>query len=193
MQKVGSFTVENGIIISDPSYKFDVNKYSKGFKIQDYFTKEKVKQGEWNGYIEIDEKSGRVAVLRACHSDLSAEELDKCKWEQCNGSIGVDSGQAGIYDSMYFRDNSLVGDYPLAKYITNIDKKGEKWYSMCCQQTYDENDFSKRAGIIPYGVVSSSGWGDGCYDYSVNIQNNIVQAVEILFMYKYKKEDSDDE
>lgn len=194
MQKVGSFTVENGLIISDPSYNFNPNKINNdSFKIQEYFPKEQVKQGEWDSYVEYDEESGRVAMLRAFHSSLIKEILAG-DWKPCEGFIGVDSGQAGIYDSKYFKQDSVVGDYPLAKYIMDLDKKGEKWYAMCCQQTYDESNFSKRAGIIPYGVVSGSGYGDGAYDYGVCKKNGLICGIEILYLFKYNNgEDNNNE
>lgn len=192
MQRVGSFQVENGLIISDPSYNFDLTKYGTGFKIQDYFSKDKVMTGEWDSYVEYDEESGRVAMLRALNSDITYRELDELKWEACDGFIGVDTGQAGIYDSKYFKDDSIVGDYPLAEYITNIDEKGEKWYSMCCQQTYDESNPKKRAGTIPYGVVSSSGWGDGAYDYGVTKKNGLICGVEVLFLFKYNNNEENE-
>lgn len=182
MQKLGTFQIENGVVISDPCYEFNVDEYKKGLDIMKYFPKQYVMIGEWNGYVKYDDESGRVAILRTSHSSITDEETNNMEWQLCKGTLGVDSGQLGVFDSKYFKDDNIVGDYPLAKYITNLNEKGQRFYAMCCQQTYDEKNPKKRAGIIPFGVVSSSGYGDGCYNYSVIKKNGIICGFEIVFI-----------
>lgn len=82
--------------------------------------------------------------------------------------LGVDSGQAGIYD--------------LHNYIVNKENKSDDW---CWNNNskitlYDELE----AGINPdkMGCVSSSGYGDGTYDYYC-YYNKEGYVVAILIMF----------
>ena len=63
----------------------------------------------------------------------------------------------------------------------NIDIGGEenKWYGACCDITLDSEE---KVGCIPYGVVSSSGWGDGGYDSFLCKKSGKVVGVRIEFM-----------
>ena len=46
------------------------------------------------------------------------------------------------------------------------------------------------AGVLEYGVVSSSGYGDGSYTaYVARNDNNQVIAVRIVFLSKYDEEE----
>lgn len=53
---------------------------------------------------------------------------------------------------------------------------GEPWYNANC------DILSKMAGVIPYGTVSSSGFGDGSY-YCYYIEDNSeIVAIKIVFI-----------
>ncbi|ARF12676.1 hypothetical protein Klosneuvirus_15_7 [Klosneuvirus KNV1] len=181
MQKVGSFQIENGIIISDPCYDFNVDEYNRSSD-QKYFPKKYIMTGEWNGYVKYCD-NGRIAELQTCHSSIDDNELTNAKWELCKGSLGVDTGQMGVFDSKYFKDDNIVGDYPIDKSMFNdFKEKGDRYYAMCCYQTYNKENPKKQAGIIPYGVVSSSGYGDGSYNYSVIKKNGLICGFKIVFI-----------
>lgn len=71
-----------------------------------------------------------------------------------SGELGVDSGQAGIYDEKHYIK------------MQELDKNASRenaWYWTNGQVTLH----GLEAGILKdkKGVVSSSGYGDGCYDY----------------------------
>src|SRR5262249_45854576 len=75
-------------------------------------------------------------------------------WQQIHPDIGVDSGQAGIFDWQHFHSPAAaVGHQWKGKMLVPTDP----WYSLCCDITLSDHG----AGVIPHGVVSSSGWGDG--------------------------------
>jgi hypothetical protein len=80
------------------------------------------------------------------------------RWEELiHDDICVDSGQCGFFDTDYYQKD---------QYYTNLDRissiiirEDEPFYSICSDRTLSEDQW----GIIPHGVVSSSGYGDGSY------------------------------
>ena len=95
---------------------------------------------------------------------------------QCMGfDVGVDSGQAGLFDASHYRDDTVIPNHENLK-----DKEpSEIWYDHCCNITLSPLS----AGVLPYGVVSSSGYGDGGYDCFIcrNEYGQIIRA-EIEFI-----------
>lgn len=160
MEKLGKFTVNHGLLISDPSYKH-TDKYSQ---FQIYYPKEQVMTGEWNAMIEHDEDG--------CIKKLCAYIFKSTKCECIQDKLAVDSGQMGIFDVEYFRDDTLVSK------DVKFKKPGDKWYTMCC----DTTTTNLGASTIPFGVVSNSGYGDGVYDCFVMKKDNLVCGVEIVFI-----------
>ena len=67
---------------------------------------------------------------------------------------------------------------PLTTTYTAEDVK-EAWYTYCCNITL----VRLQAGVLPYGVVSSSGFGDGGYDciQYLTARGEVVK-VEIVFI-----------
>jgi hypothetical protein len=159
------FTVESGEIrVSDPCYDRDT---WCNFSI-------KAKKGEWNAFVELKDLGSwgeRVGSIVAEHSKPG--KLSKPKTQ----TIGVDSGQAGIFDDKYFKDDSSIED--VKRIHSNSICEDEPWYSICCDRTLSKNQW----GVIPFGVVSSSGVGDGCYEvtYYTNKKGEAVR-IEILFL-----------
>ena len=49
---------------------------------------------------------------------------------------------------------------------------------MCCDRTLNEIG----AGVIPFGVVSSSGLGDGQYTCEVAKQDDVVVGIQVNFL-----------
>lgn len=151
--QIGEFEVtDNVLVISDPCYEPGI--WCMGHVLD-------VRPGIWTAQIGMchDKKWGdRVAYLAAYHKDCPDKSL-LTKYEAHFG-VGVDSGQAGIFDRAHYQDQSVVPDTP------NPIDKDDRWYSACCHQTLNTEH---QAGVIPYGVVSSSGFGDGgyaCYFFS---------------------------
>jgi len=155
------FEVASGKIrITDPFYSDDV-----WCKIDSF----PAKNGKWKAYVVKSDEGDwgiRCAVLIAYHEDHPVIDQD----EPMNliGNIGVDSGQAGIFDEgVYPRDNS-TGEYD----DTNT------FYGQCCKVTLSEDHW----GTIPGGVVSSSGYGDGSYQAFGNMKNGKYVAIKIVFI-----------
>ena len=118
----------------------------------------------------------RVAVLRAIHESYSGEYFD------LGPELGVDSGQLGIYDASHYHDDSVFSE------PSKFGACGkDEWYGHNCDITLD----APQAGIIPYGCVSCSGYGDGSYgSYAAyNVAGHIV-GIEVVFI---DEEDEDDE
>jgi len=143
---LGDFEIVSGkAIVSDPCY--ELGTWCQG-------TLNKVKKGPWEAYAYIleDRSLGkRVAHLTAFHEKCLPRAPYSRDWKT-EYYIGVDSGQAGIFDRSHYQDQNVVKDLP----DDPIDKE-DPWYSLCCDRTREYG------GTIPYGVVSSSGLGDGSY------------------------------
>jgi hypothetical protein len=172
---LGTFEmVSSRMAVSDPCYDADV--WCRG-------ELENVLPGTWQAYaIKRDkgEWGPRVVRLVAVHREYA----DTCEFaaELAPFEVGVDSGQAGLFDCLHYRDDTVAVEHP------NVSRKdaGMLWYMQCCCRTLTR----EAAGVMPYGVVASSGYGDGSYDCFVsrNSDGKIV-CVEIEFI----PEEDDDE
>ena len=165
---LGTFEmVSDRMVVSDPCY--DADLWCRG-------ELENVLPGIWQAYAVKRDKGewgSRVVRLVAVHREYA----DKCETaaELATFEVGVDSGQAGLFDCLHYRDDTVAVEHP------NVSRKdaGKLWYMQCCCQTLTR----EAAGVLPYGVVASSGYGDGFYDCFVgrNCDGKIVR-VEIEFI-----------
>ena len=167
---LGNFQIVSGKVrMTDPCY--DVDTWCSG-EVED------VKCGTWLATVyHFDEQEWgiRNGYLLVTHeSYMFNPEL--ADWEKVDFEVGVDSGQAGIFDSQYYKDGSVVPG-PVNSNYGDCDVS-EDWYGMCCDQTLDTEH---SAGIVPYGVVSSSGYGDGGYEGLIIKQGGEVVAMMIDF------------
>lgn len=162
---LGVFRNESGkFIVSDPCYK--LGAWCQG-ELNDVLT------GQWFSYVEKVDTGDcgiRCSSLHAYHESI--KDLAEPNWETCNFHVGVDSGQAGIFDvSVYQNDESVIGD---TEFMTD-----EKWYSSCCDRTLTKLG----AGVINGGVVSSTGYGEGVYYACISKNNDgMINAVKIVFI-----------
>ena len=168
----GSFEVTgNDLRVTDPCYELE----STGG-----ITLVNVKPGKWYTHaVIIDKQDGwgeRVASLTVVHESYPVHHRPGIDVD-CKPIIAVDSGQAGFFD---------IDKYPKAD-----DDIKEKFYDENCRLT-----LSKEKGGIVFnsGVVTSSGYGDGCYrlyydmDSDINSNGEII-AAEIVFI----EDDEDDD
>ena len=177
MQSVGKFIVETSkVYITDPIYDYE-NEDFGGLTID-------VKSGEWQGYVlKTNDKYTKIMELIAYRVDVDKRDLETVKL----GSIAVDSGQAGIFDAKYFKDDDNVGDKKLAKYDQFFaNEKGEKWLRMCEYASGDYANYKTKelklpCDVIPNGIVSASGYGDGNYDVYAGYDNNEITYLMISF------------
>ena len=173
---LGTFEMASDrMAVSDPCYDTDV--WCRG-ELQD------VLPGIWEAsVIKRDEGEWgiRVAKLVAVHKDYVDSDMEPMTLAPFE--VGVDSGQAGLFDAQHYRDDAVVVDPDTA---VNGNEPGALWYMHCCHLTLTK----LAAGVMPYGVVASSGYGDGSYDCFVsrNSDGKIVR-VEIEFI----PEEGDDE
>jgi hypothetical protein len=159
-KQIGTFIVTGDkLIVTDPCY--DRGTWCQGIV-------ENVSPGRWDARIVMS-KQGRVASLEvACEHRLTTELV----WTELPFEVGVDSGQAGIFDeSLYPRGaTGECGD-------------GTTFYSRACAATLDDNDRTKRAGIVAEGAVSSSGYGDGSYTaFAAMNPDGRVVGVRVVFI-----------
>jgi hypothetical protein len=165
-------TLEENVIISDPCYEVPTWCQSTLSNVLpgDYrvFCK-KVDSGDWGN---------RVSMLLAVHGD---HEFDSLEWNT-HSDIGVDSGQAGIFNvKQYRQDNEEVtlGDGDISFFTESFyEKDGDRWYVKVCSHTLGNN----RWGSYRDGVVSSSGYGDGSYSvFTAENENGQVIGIAIDF------------
>lgn len=156
-------------------------------------------------YIVACEKSDtgdwgiRNSKLMAIHQDyatrLPQEDAeiwtDPCplhttlNWELAPFEIGVDSGQAGIFDINSYRKKGLKMDVP------NVFMKGvnmelleetigdDDWYLNMTKMTLSVKGW----GAYKNGVVSRSGYGDGGYElYVIKNQDGQIVGMKIDFL-----------
>lgn len=174
---IGTFQMGETAVVSDPCYQ------STSINNQ----KLNVTPGVWNASViktefinPCDEKDKRCSHLLAF---LENETISIAK---VIGTAGVDSAQMGIFNLEYYRDDSQFPDdqWPSDEW----SDKNEKFYGFCCDITIDV--YGLAAGVIPFGCVSESGFGDGVYEVTAgyNKAGNIV-AIGITFI----EEDEEDE
>lgn len=150
-----TFRITSGkIVASDPCY--EIPTWCQGIV--------PARNGEWLVNVEYDEATERVKSISAYCMDASNDEPHLLDRVYQAGflpfSFGVDSGQFGYFDEASYRNNdAITPEIPTWSQITNFDEAGEKFYSACCEQTLGDDAY----GVFPFGIVSSSGWGDGTY------------------------------
>lgn len=151
--------VSGTVLVSDPCYP--IGTWCQG-------ELSNVKKGVWN--VKTTKHSKRIAEIIVKHDDNKT----KPKWQIQDFEVGVDSGQAGVFDKDYYRKDEIVKGYILAN-----NPKDEPWYSVCCEKTLSK----ERYGVIPYGAVSSSGYGDGGYTcYTSKNKMGEIDAIKIVFI-----------
>lgn len=135
----------------------------------------------------------RVATLSATHEDY-VDRFGFLDWEQWKGSIGVDSGQCGIFDFEHYRKDKRSDTYglPLIWGGKNDDEDGHLWYERMCSLTLSKGDGGVSDddwGITPDGVVSSTGYGNGSYTLMLGKVEEQVVAFEIIYIGSEDEED----
>lgn len=230
---IGEFEVKSGkLVVSDPCYNRDT--WCMGFL-------DNVRNGKWFAAIlKMNAGDGwgeRVWELAAFTKGGSPSG----DWEKTDIDVGVDSGQAGIFDdgeyqkeltepylqvgSKEYHDNQFRHlmkhqqqtidwlnrmesmDFPdfvpveenkkraiaaLKKDEEYLNRPAEPtmdWYEMCCDKTLSDQG----AGVIPGGVVSRSGYGDGGYDCFIQKdKSGQIVGVKIVFISEEEFKEEED-
>jgi len=146
------FEIKSGkLVASDPCYS--IPTWCQGII-------ENVKNGTWVATIDRNELSdwgNRICKLTVSHKDYS---FDNSQSEDLPFDAGVDSGQFGFFDYDLYRNDEHAKDLPKYDFGDSFDtNEGDEWYRAICEITLGEESW----GVLPGGVVSSSGFGDGSY------------------------------
>ena len=178
MKYMSTFNLGSKVMVSDPCY--EVGTWCQK-------TLDGVLPGEYDSHVIIDNFGSwgkRVSQLIAHHKNHRLIDL---KWEDVDATIGVDSGQAGIFNfETYRKDDIDIHNVPKA-FGDDWDKEdGEVWYNRICSLTLNEDGW----GAYQNGVVSSSGFGDGSYTLQVAKVDETIVGFKIIFI---DEEDEDDE
>lgn len=141
-----------------------------------------VKEGDYYVIVDVNKTDWglRVHSLTVLNVDsmLHSKEEGISKFdEKLDFEVGVDSGQAGIFDYDYYKSKCI-----------NEDEVNDEWYDAVCSLTLSKKQFGTLSGKA---VVSSSGYGDGGYDCFV-CRNNKNQVVGIMIKF-IEQDDSSDE
>lgn len=172
--RLGVFEVGSGILrVSDPCYEVDT--WCSG-------TFDNAMLGKWRTHITKSSNTngwGDRCVSLVIEHDSIIDEIPENLWKKSEIIIGVDSGQAGFFDDKYYRAScNGIKCFSLEEQ-SNI---ASEWYQMCCDVTLSEDGVG--AGVIPYGVVSSSGFGDGGYECFFAENDGKVVSAMIVFITK---------
>lgn len=186
-----TFKVTSGFIVaSDPCY--EIPTWCQGIV--------PAKNGEWEVYVEIDDYDGRVKNISAWNIEAAQDNHHLPNEVYSAGflphSFGVDSGQFGYFDKDAYRNDAVITpDIPTWKeYDTNHtkDETGEKFYSACCEATLTKNTDTEGYGVLPFGLVSRSGWGDGSYP-TTGIQDKDGNYIALATVFIDDSYDDDEE
>ncbi len=149
-----TFEVTSGVMVcSDPCYS--IPTWCQGIV-------ENVKKGTWiASVIRSDEGDwgDRIAMLQVHHIDNNVEPMVNMFPMDFVG--GVDSGQFGFFDKDFYRNDESAKDLPKYNFSSDFDREdGDAWYRACAEKTLGDESW----GVLPNGVVSTSGFGDGSYE-----------------------------
>ena len=168
------FEIKSGVVVcSDPCY--EIPTWFQGIISN-------VKTGNW--YADIDKKDvgpygERVHSITITHEDhLSTNK----PFDYFNpiGEYGVDSGQFGFFDKDLYRNDAAAKGLPKVDWPSNPQngEVGFEWYKACAEITLGSN----QGGIIPSGVVASSGYGDGSYPVFGNKIGGEYVSLQVVFI-----------
>lgn len=171
VHKVGKFNVNGDKLIAcDPSYLKHEDLLGLAVMI------ENVLPGTYFAEVTIfdnDETGGhgsRNAELTIRHEKYLAEEFEPFEAiSDAVDMVAVDSGQAMFASKEYYD-----------KYLKLSKKEQNAFYDLCCDTT-SHTDLN--AGIISDMPISSSGFGDSCYDVYVSRNDNgqiVTAAIEFI-------------
>lgn len=167
-----TITLGKEVMVSDPCY---TEPTWCQIKLDD------VKPGNYNAYHkehDCGEWGVRSSMLLVIHQDHTEDELE---WDQEDGEVGVDSGQAGIFSYETYRKDGLEMEVPTVGYdgrsfewlesLSRADEVGGDWYTKMCKKTLTTDGW----GTYDQGIVSRSGFGDGGYSlYTARIDGEVV-------------------
>ncbi len=183
------FNVTSGkMVCSDPCY--DLGTWCQGVI-------DNVKNGKWEADIANSNEGDwgdRISHLwvfnveAVINNPSIKREIETFKGHTLPFSFGVDSGQFGFFDHANYRNDESAKDLKKFNFEGDFDREGEgdKWYRACADLTLGEDSW----GVIPFGAVSSSGFGDGSYEVRGIKDSN---GEYVAFCVEYIGQEEEDE
>ena len=177
---LGSIKLNDTVVAGDPCYD-----------IKGMVTIQNVLPGRYWAYARTNCWVSRLIVIHENFIDnvsIGAESLSALdhylritKRLSCHQDIiGVDSGQAGVYDYKYFLQHMKQRNY---NDVTS-------WYRRICDMTHTKDGHS--CTMDARCAVSQSGCGDGGYEIHIYRQKDTNKAVAFVIDYDVEQ-DSDEE
>ena len=194
------------VMVSDPCY--GLGTWCQGVL-------ENILPGNYSCYVEYSDEGDwgeRVSAIEVIHEnyDMPVE----FEFEPEDFEVGVDSGQAGIFDYDYYvkyhtdsKESDHVDDewYDRVGALTCVKIKNPNyeefdWNADNCFERYQKYSGSEKCWryiqkltanpIDGLGYVSSSGYGDGGYTcYTARNDDKQVFAIRVEFISDYDEED----
>ena len=167
----GTIKLGSKVMVSDPCYGF--NTWCQGVL-------NNVLPGKYECQVEYSDEGDwgiRVSAIAVIHEDFKGKEIEYLDPEDFE--VGVDSGQAGIFDYDYYVQ--YHDDRNVRPHVK------DDWYDRVCDITLSKES----AGDIDgFGFVSSSGYGDGGYNcWTAENEDGDIIAIRVEFI----TEDYDEE
>lgn len=169
---VGRFSCFSGrLIVSDPCYSIEEHSHCLGI-IDDAAI------GEWDVILVLTSVSpfgAHIAQIMVQHESMRQRYVGIEEFTGECFDVGVDSGQVGIFDALAYRNEAIA-----SRLIHRVEKpidSGDAFYSLCCDAT-----MRLRGGTFPFGAVTTSGFGDGCYRALIHKRDELVVAVNVQFI-----------
>lgn len=155
----GRIKLGTEVRVSDPCYSMNV--WCAG-------TISNIKQGIYNCYVTFVDKGEwgvRVSAIELWHQNFDNSSIER-PMDKVDFEVGVDSGQAGIFDLNYY-----IKNHPISN----------EWYDKVRKCTFSKGKLDANT-MDNKCFVSSSGYGDGGYDcYTAQVNGKIV-AIKIEFI-----------
>lgn len=186
-QIIGPVKFSSGkVIVSDPCYEVDNGGNH---------TLQNVKNGIWTT-TKINSDEGEWGIRTASIEAYIDQTPKEHEYQlEFNADVYVDSGQAGFFDLDGYRNLSLFTAelppvYPGFEPEENLpaeEKDAETFYGICCNIT-----LRNKTGVLPYGIVSDTGYGDGSYDLFLRKdEHGLVTAMKLVFIDEDEEEEED--
>ena len=174
---LGNFFCDSGKLIAiDPTYETDVLSDPGCAKLV------RCEKGQWNASVLLKDFTG-ASKFENCELEIvhqSIQNSSLLQWKLESVDICVDTGQVGFFDIEKYRNLEYLS---LKDVKWSFDGKPaikeDLWYSYCCELTSSKD----LAGVIPGGVVSAAGRGDGSYSlYSGTHESSAIVGLKLIFI-----------
>jgi len=174
--KLGMFVQSSDtLVVGDPSVPKDEDSLC---------TIPKVERGMWSAAVldvarcsspEEQKVSFLLAKSMSCSYSFQQILEQVFFWKTVPFRVVAMNGVVGLFDLKSYQDPTVFGHAPLTK------DAGDIWAKACVNATYDY----PYAGILPHGVISCSGEGEGAYDvyYLCNSSGSVVAVVVDYLLY----------